>query len=85
MKKAILGLVAGLIIGACATGFAYDWRDTDVAVGRGQAHVTEWTDPDTHLQYLVATYYDGSYGSTAIAITPRYTPSGNIRYVGNGE
>ena len=85
MKKAILGLILGLVVGMGTTALAYDWDDSGVSVSRGQAHVTEWTDPDTHLQYLVATYYDGSYGSTAIAITPRYTPSGNIRYVGNGE
>lgn len=80
MKKMILGLLIGLIMGLAATALAFDrdggWVNYNV-------HVTEWTDPDTHLQYLVVES-EGVQGNY-IAVTPRYTPSGNIRYVGNGN
>lgn len=80
MKKVILCLVAGLVMGFAATALAYDYDDGWVS---RNVHVSEWTDPDTHLQYLIVESI-GSQGNY-VAVTPRYTPSGSIRYVGNGN
>ena len=68
MKKYIVGLIFGLIMGLAGAAYAHSYE------------VNYWTDPDTKVQYLVVReYWDG----VAIGICPRYTSNGNIMYVGS--
>lgn len=71
MKKYMIGVLTGLIIGLTATAFA-GWYSTDVNV---------YTDPDTKVQYLIAGYRTDD--GVGLGICPRYTSSGNIMYVGS--
>jgi uncharacterized membrane protein YeaQ/YmgE (transglycosylase-associated protein family) len=71
MKKMILGLVMGLMMGMAGAAYA-GWHQTSVTV---------YTDPDTNVQYLIADYVDGD--GVGLGICPRYTPNGNVMYVGS--
>lgn len=71
MKKYMIGILTGLIIGLTATAFAGYW---------GQ-DVTVYTDPDTKVQYLIVTEHKDE--GLGVGICPRYTSSGNIMYVGS--
>ena len=71
MKKYIIGIMTGLIIGLTATAFAGYWSPD----------VTVYTDPDTQVQYLIVE--ENSRDGLGVGICPRYTPSGNIMYVGS--
>ena len=71
MKKYIIGIMTGLIIGLTATAFAGYWCP----------NVTVYTDPDTQVQYLVVEENSGD--GLGVGICPRYTSSGNIMYVGS--
>ena len=71
MKKMVIGLVLGLMIGM--TGAVY--------AGYYQTSVTVYTDPDTNVQYLIADYNNGD--GVGVGICPRYTPNGNVMYVGS--
>ena len=71
MKKYVIGLVFGLIMGMTGAVYA-GWHQTSVEV---------YTDPDTKVQYLIADYIDGD--GVGVGICPRYTSNGNIMYVGS--
>lgn len=71
MKKYVIGVLMGLIIGLTATAFAGYWNQD----------VTVYTDPDTQVQYLIVE--ENSSDGMGIGICPRYTSSGNIMYVGS--
>ena len=71
MKKMILGLVVGLMMGAAGAAYAnYNSRTVEV-----------YTDPDTNVQYLIVDYSIAN--GVGVGICPRYTPNGNVMYVGS--
>ncbi len=71
MKKYVIGLIFGLIMGMAGAVYA-GWHQTSVEV---------YTDPDTKVQYLIADYNNGD--GVGVGICPRYTSNGNVMYVGS--
>lgn len=71
MKKLIIGVLVGIIVGMLGTAYAYD-REVEI-----------YTDEETHIQYLMVVLRGTGGGVLGVGICPRYTSSGNLYYVGS--
>ena len=69
MKKLIIGIVVGIVVGTLGTAYAFG----------GSKDIQIYTDEETKIQYIVVE----SFRSNSISICPRYTSSGNLYYVGS--
>ena len=72
MKKLIIGIVVGIVMGTLGTVYAFG----------GSKDIQIYTDEETKIQYIIVESWnsDGMYG---VGICPRYTSSGNLYYVGS--
>ena len=75
MKKLIIGILVGIIVGMLGIAYA----DDGLKFIDGYNAIQIYTDEDTKIQYIIVE----SYRSNSIAICPRYTSSGNLYYVGS--
>lgn len=75
MKKLIIGVLVGIIVGMLGTAYA----DGELKFIDGHNAIQIYTDEDTKIQYIVVE----SFRSNSISICPRYTSSGNLYYVGS--
>lgn len=71
MKKLIIGILVGIIVGMLGTAYAYE------------REVSIYTDEETHIQYLMVVLRGAGGGILGVGICPRYTSSGNLYYVGS--
>lgn len=73
MKKLIIGIVVGIVVGMLGTAYAYY---------SGEKNIQIYTDEETKIQYIIVESWDldNGYG---VGICPRYTSSGNLYYVGS--
>ena len=76
MKKLIIGIVVGIIVGMLGTAYA---NDKLKFINNDYNTIQIYTDEDTMIQYIVVE----SLRSNSISICPRYTSSGNLYYVGS--
>ena len=74
MKKLIIGIVVGIVVGTLGTAYAFG----------GSKDIQIYTDEETKIQYIIVESWnsDGMYG---VGICPRYTSSGNLYYVGSTD
>lgn len=75
MKKLIIGILVGIIVGILGIAHA----DDGLKFIDGYNAIQIYTDEDTKIQYIIVE----SSRSNSIAICPRYTSSGNLYYVGS--
>lgn len=75
MKKLVVGVLIGVIVGMLGTAYA----DDALKFIDGYNAIQIYTDEDTKIQYIIVE----SFRSNSIAICPRYTSSGNLYYVGS--
>lgn len=75
MKKLIIGILVGIIVGMLGIAYA----DDGLKFIDGYNAIQIYTDEDTKIQYIIVE----SFRSNSIAICPRYTSSGNLYYVGS--
>lgn len=75
MKKLIIGILVGIIVGMLGIAYA----DDGLKFIDGYNAIQIYTDEDTKIQYIIVE----SSRSNSIAICPRYTSSGNLYYVGS--
>lgn len=71
MKKLIIGIVVGIIVGMMSTAYALSEKET----------IDIYTDEETKIQYIVVKFT--STAGAGVGICPRYTSSGNLYYVGS--
>ena len=75
MKKLIIGIVVGIIVGMLGTAYASNIGD--------DKKITIYTDEETKIQYIIVEASGSYVGEYSVGICPRYTSNGNLYYVGS--
>lgn len=73
MKKLIIGIVVGIVVGTFGTAYAFG----------GSKDIQIYTDEETEIQYIIVEASGSYVGEYSVGICPRYTSSGNLYYVGS--
>ena len=73
MKKLIIGIVVGIVVGTLGTAYAFG----------GSKDIQIYTDEETKIQYIIVEASGSYVGEYSIGICPRYTSNGNLYYVGS--
>ena len=73
MKKLIIGIVVGIVVGTLGTAYAFG----------GSKDIQIYTDEETKIQYIIVEASGSYVGEYSVGICPRYTSSGNLYYVGS--
>ena len=73
MKKLIIGIVVGIIVGMMSTAYALS----------EEQKIDIYTDEETKIQYIIVRFT--STAGAGVGICPRYTSSGNLYYVGSTD
>ena len=71
MKKLIIGIVVGIIVGMMSTAYALS----------EEQKIDIYTDEETKIQYIIVRFT--STAGAGVGICPRYTSNGNLYYVGS--
>ena len=73
MKKLIIGIVVGIVVGTLGTAYAFG----------GSKDIQIYTDEETKIQYIIVEASGSYVGEYSVGICPRYTSNGNLYYVGS--